>query len=84
MRTFALPVGHEEMSQQPAPSIPAASVSASAPFGAKEVEIAEVADGGLIAWLHCISAFLLFFNGWGVIGSFGTTHFVPMHVLRNT
>ena len=30
------------------------------------------AVGAYIAWLHCLSAFLLFFNGWGIINSFGT------------
>ena len=28
-------------------------------------------NGGPIAWLHCLAAFLLFFNGWGMINSFG-------------
>ena len=31
-----------------------------------------IKDGGLVAWLHCFSAFLLFFTGWGIVNSFGT------------
>ena len=31
----------------------------------------KIKDGGLIAWIHCLSAFLLFFTGWGIVNSFG-------------
>ena len=31
----------------------------------------KIKDGGMIAWLHCLSAFLLFFTGWGIVNSFG-------------
>ena len=84
MRTVALSAGHEEKSQQPASSIPAASISAPAFFGAKEVERVEITDGGLVAWLHCVSAFLLFFNAWGVINSFGMTMLVAKPSLFST
>ena len=28
-------------------------------------------DGGLLAWLHALSAFLLWFNTWGILNAFG-------------
>ncbi|KAF2230512.1 MFS general substrate transporter [Viridothelium virens] len=28
-------------------------------------------DGGLFAWLQCAGAFLMFFNSWGLVNSFG-------------
>lgn len=28
-------------------------------------------DGGLLAWLHVLGAFFLFFNSWGILNAFG-------------
>ena len=47
----------------PSSSIPLSSID--------DTDDIKVNDGGLIAWLHCLSAFLLFFTGWGIVNSFG-------------
>lgn len=31
----------------------------------------EPSDGGLQGWVQCVCSFLLFFNSWGLINSFG-------------
>lgn len=53
-------------------SVPLSFTSSSPICLAKKVETARKLDGGLSAWLHCFAAFLLFFNGWGFMNSFGT------------
>ncbi|KAF2153237.1 MFS general substrate transporter [Myriangium duriaei CBS 260.36] len=30
-----------------------------------------IPDGGLVAWLHVLGSFFLFFNNWGIINAFG-------------
>ena len=32
-------------------------------------------DGGFTAWVQCAGAFILFFNCWGVVNSFGTRRY---------
>ena len=31
-----------------------------------------IPDGGLVAWTQCAGSFFLFFNGFGIINTFGT------------
>ena len=31
----------------------------------------QIPDGGLVAWLQCLSSFFLFFNCWGIVNTFG-------------
>lgn len=33
--------------------------------------ISAIPDGGLTAWLQCVSSFSLFFNTWGIVNTFG-------------
>ena len=33
--------------------------------------LSDIPDGGFVAWLQCMGSFLLFFNGFGIINSFG-------------
>ena len=30
-----------------------------------------IPDGGLVAWLQVLGSFMIFFNTWGVVNSFG-------------
>ena len=31
----------------------------------------DIPDGGLVAWLQCVGSFILFFNSWGIVNTFG-------------
>ena len=35
-----------------------------------------VPDGGFLAWLQCAGSFLLFFNSWGIVNTFGQQSFL--------
>ena len=31
----------------------------------------EIPNGGVVAWVQCAGSFILFFNCWGVVNTFG-------------
>ncbi|KAL8831107.1 MAG: hypothetical protein Q9191_001056 [Dirinaria sp. TL-2023a] len=45
--------------------------SSTSSYHLKQTDTFDVPDGGVLAWFHCFSAFLLFFSGWGIINSYG-------------
>ncbi|SJX61518.1 related to MCH4-monocarboxylate transporter [Sporisorium reilianum f. sp. reilianum] len=45
---------------------------------------AALADGGLVAWLQVVASFMLFFNSWGLVNTYGSFQtFYQAHLLRN-
>ncbi|KYK53982.1 hypothetical protein DCS_05931 [Drechmeria coniospora] len=43
-------------------------------------------DGGLVAWLHVLGGFMLFFNSWGLLNTFGVyqTHYESGAMFRRS
>ena len=37
----------------------------------KTPDSSPIPDGGLVAWIQCAGSFVLFFNGFGLINTFG-------------
>ncbi|KAI0314322.1 MFS general substrate transporter [Amylostereum chailletii] len=44
----------------------------------------DIPDGGLVAWLQVVGAFILFFNSWGIINTFGAFQTYYDATLLNT
>ena len=47
------------------------SLKSSAPQEDSVNDTDSIPDGGLVAWLHVLGSFFLFFNNWGIINAFG-------------
>ncbi|KAI9757034.1 MAG: hypothetical protein M4579_003603 [Chaenotheca gracillima] len=67
---------------------PPQSGGASAPIAEKAADPAnppsEIPNGGFRAWLQCAAAFVLFFNCWGIINTFGAYQtYYERELLRN-
>ena len=61
--------GHDSPSPRPSPQAPAANSPSSNPRAGPAFP--PPPNGGLEAWLHVLGGFMLFFNTWGILTSFG-------------
>ena len=79
MESLATTIAPGTVEKDPEASHPAVKMGLNSPFVVDdpkpEIEPTRnpsgIPDGGLVAWTQCAGSFFLFFNGFGIINTFG-------------